>query len=271
MIDPLTSLLHRQAGRHGPVMLMYHSVQPGAAKPDWPWAISMRRFREQLDLLAAGGWTTTTMAELAAKPDRWPERTLVITFDDGYADNLAACEELHSRGMRATWFIVSGSIGRAPGWEADRRPHGRMLDAGELREMHAAGMEIGSHGVGHVRLTEVSDDRLLEELALSKTTLEALLGEGIDSFAYPYGAWDARCESAVRRAGYRYACTTRTGLALKDAHPLRMRRLAVFNHDDAGSLARKLSLTTNDGGWNNVFHYLRARAVARVSGNMTKK
>jgi peptidoglycan/xylan/chitin deacetylase (PgdA/CDA1 family) len=252
-------------------MLMYHSVQPGSGQADWPWAITMRRFRQQLDFLDAKGWKTVTMGELAASPNKWPDRTVTITFDDGYADNLAACEELQLRGMRATWFVVSGSIGRAPTWETNKHPHDRLLNAAELREMHSAGMEIGSHTVGHVRLTEASDDAIFKELSASRTTLEDLLGESISSFAYPYGAWDARCEAAVRQAGYRYACTTRTGLALKDDHPLRLRRLAIFNHDNTGSLARKLSLTTNDGGWNNVFHYIRSRAFARISGNKKTK
>jgi peptidoglycan/xylan/chitin deacetylase (PgdA/CDA1 family) len=249
---------------------MYHSVQDGRTNPDWPWAISMRRFREQLDFLDANGWTTMTMAEIFSEPHERADRTVVITFDDGYVDNLAACEELLKHGMRATWFIVSGSIGRAPDWKVDGRPGNRLLNAGELREIHASGMEIGSHTVSHMRLTEAPDDAVRQELHQSKATLETLLGEGIDSFAYPYGAWDPRCEAAVRQAGYRYACTTRTGLALKDGHPLRLRRLSVFNHDTAGSLARKLSLTTNDGGWNNVFHYLTSRMIARVSGNMKR-
>jgi peptidoglycan/xylan/chitin deacetylase (PgdA/CDA1 family) len=271
MMDPLSKLLHRQAGRRGPLMLMYHSVRPGNTRPDWPWAISMGRFREQLDFLVAEGWTTATMRGIAEATDDWPQRTVVISFDDGYVDNLAACEELHKRGMCATWFIVTGSIGQAPAWEANGRPDMRLLDGSEIREMHATGMEIGSHTARHMRLPEMRDEVISEELSSSKKSLEDLLGVDIQSFAYPYGAWDARCEAAVRQAGYRYACTTRTGLALKDKHPLRIRRLAVFNHDHAGSLARKLSLTTNDADWNNVFHYLSARALARIRGSMKRK
>lgn len=256
MIDPVSRHLHRNAGTHGPLMLMYHAVLPGDARPAWPWAVSMRQFRVQLDFLAAEGYATPTMAELAAAPaGSWPGRTAVITFDDGYVDNLAACEELEKRGMRASWFMVTGAIGRAPEWPADGRPPGRLLNADELRGMQARGMEIGSHTVSHVRLTGVDDGRLMQELADSRAALEDLLGAPVGSFAYPYGAWDARCADAVRTAGYTAACTTRTGWALRDGSPFQLRRLTVFNTDTPGSFARKLYFGSHDVRWRDLTDY----------------
>lgn len=239
---------------------MYHAITPGTARPAWPWAVSMRQFRDQLDFLAAEGYATPTVGELAATPKNWTGRTVVITFDDGYLDNLAACEELHQRGMRASWFVVSGSIGQPPQWAEDGRPQGRLLNAAELREMRDHGMEIGSHSVSHVRLTEADDARLERELRDSKVALEDLLGSHVDSFAYPYGASDARCAEAVKQAGYRAACTTRTGWALRDQDPYRLRRLTVFNHDSVSTLARKLYFGSHDIGWRDVArHLLRLR------------
>jgi peptidoglycan/xylan/chitin deacetylase (PgdA/CDA1 family) len=252
MIDPLSKFIHRDAGQHGPVMLMYHAISPGSSHPDWPWAVSMQQFRDQLDFLVQQGYATPTMGELVAAPHRWNGRTAIITFDDGYVDNLAACEELQKRGMRASWFIVSGSIGRAPGWAEDGRPAGRLLNAGELREMQAAGMEIGSHTVNHARLTGVDDARLMQELADSKATLEDVLGNTVGSFAYPYGAWDARCAMAVKQAGYTAACTTQTGWALRDNNPYQVRRLTVFNTDTASMLARKLCFGSHNVRWRDI-------------------
>lgn len=258
-LDPLTRIIHRGAGQHGPVMLMYHSVAPGNGTPEWPWAVSMQRFRKQLDFLAAEGWATPTMNELVAAPERWTGRTAVITFDDGYVDNLAAWEELQHRGMRATWFMVSGSIGREPTWPTDGRPSGRLLDVTELRAMQTTGMEIGSHTVNHVRLTEVNDNQLRAELTDSKAVLEDALGSEVSSFAYPYGIWDARSVNAVREAGYRAACTTRTGWALRDGDPCQLRRLSVFNSDTASSLARKLYFGSNDVSWRRLSAYAMSR------------
>ncbi len=259
MIDPVTRALHRQAGTQGPVMLMYHAITPGRARPAWPWAISMQQFCDQLDFLAREGYATPTMGELA-EPDRpWPGRTAVLTFDDGYVDNLAAVEALKERGMRATWFVVSGSVGREPAWPADGRPAGRLLNAGELRSMQAAGMEIASHTVNHVRLTEVDDVCLMQELTQSRADLEDMLGRAVVSFAYPYGAWDARCADAVRQAGYAAACTTRTGWALRDNDPYRLRRLSMFNNDSVGTLARKLYFGSHNVRWRDIAAYALKR------------
>jgi peptidoglycan/xylan/chitin deacetylase (PgdA/CDA1 family) len=239
---------------------MYHAVVAGTGTPAWPWAVSMRRFGEQLDFLAAEGYATPTVGELVASPARTRSgRTAVITFDDGYADNLAACEALQRRGMRATWFVVSGSLGQSPRWPDDGRPRGRLLDAGELRDMQQGGMEIGSHTVSHVRLSEVDDARLMLELQDSQSRLEDVLGHPVTSFAYPYGDCDGRSARAVRAAGYTAACTTRTGWALRDRSPYALRRLTVFNSDTTASFARKLCFGSHDVRWRDVAAYTLRR------------
>lgn len=258
-MDWLSRTLHARAGQHGPVMLMYHAVAPDSGTPDWPWAVSMRAFRAQLDFLQAEGYATPPMRELVATPHAWPARTAVITFDDGYTDNLAACEELDKRGMKASWFVVAGAIGREPHWPSDGRPAGRMLDASELKDMHRRGFEIGSHTVNHARLPALDDANLHRELADSRALIEAALDAPVTSFAYPYGAWDARCARAVADAGYAAACTTRTGWALRDNDPFRLRRLTVFNHDTVSRLARKLFLGDNAVDWSDLTRYALRR------------
>lgn len=267
MIDPLSKWLQHNAGNHGPVMLMYHAISPGGGTPTWPWAVSRQRFRSQLDALRDYGWHTVTMDRLLAHSEPIPDRTVVLTFDDGYVDNLDAVVDLRERGQCASWFIATSAIGREPTWADSGRPQGRMLSASELREMRAAGMEIGSHTVSHARLTDVDDPSLERELTMSRRTLEDVLGARVPSFAYPYGAFDERCVRAVAKAGYSSACTTRTGWALRDGDPFRMRRLTVFNHDSAASMLRKLALGTHDVA----VRQLLPRAFGALGNRLSKK
>lgn len=261
-IDPISARLHRRALPCGPLMLMYHAVTPEDSRPRWPWAVSMRQFQAQLDFLAAARYTTLTQRELAATPAAaLPARVVVITFDDGYRNNLLAADELSRRGMRASWFIVTGNIGAAPGWPSEHRPAGRMLDAAELRRLQADGMEIGSHTVSHPRLPTTADAQLRRELADSRAALQDLLGAPVDSFAYPYGAWDARCAAAVAAAGYSSACTTRTGWALRDNDPYRLRRLTVFNTDTTSTLARKLAVAGHNVAWRDLARQALSKLV----------
>lgn len=263
--DPISRWLHHRSQGHGPVILMYHSVQPGAARPDWPWAVSMAQFEAQLDFLAGEGWRAITVAELAAAPALAGNRTVAITFDDGYSDNFPAFEALARRNMRASWFIVTGSVGRRAAWGKDGNPSATLLGAAQLREMRSAGMEIGSHTVDHVRLPTLDSDAQARQLVVSKRSLEQLLGDNVRSFAYPYGAWDEKAEEEVSAAGYEFACTTRAGWALRDEHPLRLRRLTIWNTDSLGSFARKLVFADNDASWPSVGKYWAGRLLSRLA------
>lgn len=255
-LDPLTVRLHSQPPRHGAVMLMYHAVLAQDQRPGWPWAVSRSSFERQLGFLQSEGYATPTVSELVADPDRFRGRTAVITFDDGYVDNVKAAAALHRRGMRATWYVVSGSIGRSPSWPFDGRPSGRLMHAAELRDLQAAGMEVGSHSVTHRRMTGLDSQEQLREAAQSKADLEDLLGKEVCSFAYPYGAFDDATAATVRQAGYRNACTTAPGWMLRDGDYFRLRRLTVFNHDSTASLARKLSLGSHDVSWPHMVRYV---------------
>ncbi len=246
---------------------MYHSVAPEPGRPRWPWAVSRRMFEAQLDFLKAEGWHCVTLADLAGGHAVPAARTVAITFDDGYADNFPAFSALAARGMRASWFIVSGSVGQAPRWSDPDMPSLRLLDAAQLREMHAAGMEIGSHTVSHARLPQLDDAALGEELAASKARIEDILGAPVAGLAYPYGLHDARCAAAARAAGYRHACTTQSGWALLDKDAYLVRRLTVYNTDTASTLARKLAYAANDIAWPRLAGMHASQLLRRLSGS----
>ncbi len=257
-LDPLT---HRLASHppSKPVALMYHAI----TDHPWPWAISLDKFRRQLGFLHEHGYSTVTVSELEDHPAALPY--VALTFDDGYADNLAAIEALCALGMRATWFVVTGSLGRKPAWEDPGRPPVKLLSAADLREMHRAGMEIGSHTVSHRDLTTLTPAQLKRELRDSRLFLEDILGASVTSFAYPYGCWNETVESAVREAGYRRACTTRTGWALLDQNPFQIRRLTIHNRDNLGTFARKLTFGSHEVEWPHILMYGMRRLLARCS------
>jgi len=268
MIDPLSAYVHKASGRHGPIILMYHSVVSGVGTPNWPWAVSLKNFISHLDFLKSEGWKTVTMGELAAQPHNWDNRTIVLTFDDGYADNFAAFKEIKQRGMCATWFIATASIGTAPNWQDNDRGTTRLLNVEELLSMQSNGMEIGSHTHNHVRLTGLKKNQVTLELTDSQKELEDKLENKVLSFAYPYGDWNEDCELAVKNTGYKYACTTRPGWALRDNNPFRLRRISVFNSDNVSILARKLAFAANDVKWLHLAGYYVNRIKIRFLDKM---
>lgn len=98
------------------------------------------------------------------------------------------------------------------------REHGhpdcRPMSWGQVREMHRAGMEIGSHGVGHRMLAKLPLEQMTEEVVGSKKALERELGVAPGVLSYPVGgpdAFDLETIDTVRNAGFRLACSYMAG------------------------------------------------------------
>lgn len=110
---------------------------------------------------------------------------------------------------------------------------GEIMNWSEVREMHAAGMEFGSHSMTHPVLSRVEEgDRLRHEVAGSKVALEASLGAPVSVFSYPVGGATAISPtviSEVQKAGYRFAVSYVHGVnrPSSEMDPYAMRRLHV--------------------------------------------
>jgi peptidoglycan/xylan/chitin deacetylase (PgdA/CDA1 family) len=213
--------------RPGTPVLMYHEVgphRPGSRLNRW--RVLPEDFARQMELLARRGIGGVALRDLLDGRAEG-ERRAVLTFDDGYEGVLSrALPILKSHGFTATVFVVSGKIGGVNDWDGET-PGDALLSAGGVRALHAAGIEIGSHGATHRALPELSDADLEAEVAGSKAALEAVTGASVVSFCYPYGAFDDRSVEAVRAAGYRAATVIRGGIVPDLSDPLRLKRVAV--------------------------------------------
>ncbi|GHB10913.1 polysaccharide deacetylase family protein [Streptomyces termitum] len=218
---------------------MYHSVTNTADDP-YRVTVSPARFARQLSWLRDRGLRGVSVRELLAATAAGRARGLVgLSFDDGYADFTdAALPLLRRHGFTATVYVLPGRLGGTNAWDADG-PRKRLLDADGIADIARAGMEVGSHGLTHVRLTEAGDDVLAEETRTSRVLLEEITGGPVDGFCYPYGAVDPRTVRAVRGAGYGYACGIDPG-PLTGTHALP--RAHIGENDTAWRLAAKLAL-----------------------------
>jgi peptidoglycan/xylan/chitin deacetylase (PgdA/CDA1 family) len=214
--------------RRGVPVLMYHQIAPHRAGSALnAWRLRPEDFERQLDHLARRGLAGVTLRDLLDAPPRPGDRRVVLTFDDGY-DNVrtAALPLLRARGFSATVFVVSGKLGGANDWDGET-PGDALLSEEGVRELAAAGLEVGSHGATHRALPELPDAELAAETRGSRERLERIVGLPVVSFCYPFGACDARAEAAIREAGFRAATVIRGGLVPDLGDPFRLRRVAV--------------------------------------------
>ena len=215
MIGMLFSLWAMPA--KGVPILEYHMVND--EDPD-NYVVSKAEFAQQMQFLQAKGYHAISLAEMMdgfSGKTALPDKPIVLTFDDGYADNYSnALPIMQQYGMKGTVFMIAGMVG-----EPD------FLDWSQLQELKKENTEIGSHTVNHTDL-KAADAQLREtELLQSKLVLEEKLGGNVEFIAYPYGQYDENIFTVLEKAGYRGALTGKAGLNTGKEHPYCLKRVNI--------------------------------------------
>lgn len=175
-------------------------------------------FDIQIKYLVDHRYTAIGFGELVsaiANKAKLPAKSVIITLDDGYADQLNEIAILRKYGMRATLFMITGGAGSnwciganakgLPGCEA-------YLNWDQLRALDKEGLiTIGGHTINHPNLAGLSADQQRAEIVGGKQEIETQLGHPIYDFAYPYGSFNATSIQIARQAGYREAVSTIPG------------------------------------------------------------
>ena len=219
-------------------ILLYHYIRGNPRASDregFRLSVTPANLEQQMGLLAADGAHTVSlddvMRALSGGPPL-PARPVVLTFDDGHDDfAFRAVPVLQSYGFSATAFVVPGFLGRSS-----------YLSLAQLHGVVAAGMTIGAHTMHHVDLAAVAASVATDEISRSRTVLQALTGQQVLDFAYPYGIFTARVIGMVRQAGFRDASTTEPGTRQYASQPFLLRRIEVSGYDTLSSFARKAGL-----------------------------
>ena len=217
-------------------VLMYHKVND---LPNNRMSMPVDRFDEQMAQLREFGYRVVDLDAVLAHYGRGeplPEGAVLITFDDGYRDNLLnAAPVLAKHGYPAVQFVPIAYVG-----DTQPLPHERYLaahgvhnptvDWDEIRELERYGVRIESHGISHKPLAELEIDEAAREIAISKLELERRLGRPVRAFSYVKGSeadYKPVHPSLVKQAGYDIAFTAVSGANSPRSDPLQLRRYNV--------------------------------------------
>jgi peptidoglycan/xylan/chitin deacetylase (PgdA/CDA1 family) len=223
----------QDAAMVSPIVLMYHRVCADAEWRPSEFVVTASTFRAQMRYLAEHGYYTPRLSDVlraGGKAPRGRRTPVLLTFDDGYRDNLEnAVPVLREHGFTAAVFPVLDLSRRLNCWDQAPALRAPLLDERELRAVEDAGLELGSHTMTHPWLTRSGAAELADELARSREVLARVAARPLPVLAYPYGDVDARVKRAVLEAGYSAALAVNSGPLEIGADPLEIRRQRVGN------------------------------------------
>jgi peptidoglycan/xylan/chitin deacetylase (PgdA/CDA1 family) len=228
LLTPLIFLGQRQRSsfRQGLGVLTYHRLgSPPANSYDPCLYVSPNRFDEQLSALRQAALHPVSLSE-ATSNGAMRAGEVVVTFDDGFRSTLDYGYEILVRHkIRAAQFLVAGSLGGKNEWDVRKGDVSEpLMDETAVRDWLAAGHQIGSHSLTHPNLRKIPLNEAREEIFSSRKLLEDKFGIAVEHFCYPYGSYTPQIRDLVGEAGYRTACTTRTGANLPGSSMLELKR-----------------------------------------------
>lgn len=211
-------------------VLMYHKI--GDDK-DNDAVIREDLFREQMKFLKDNGYNPLTMDQLydyVVNGAAVPEKPVVLTFDDGYADTYSIVYPIMKEyGFAATVFINPGDVGTRLTWD-------------QIREMHKNGITISNHGFQHIEMGQLSEAKQIENITKAQEALAKEVGiKDNPWFCYPYGDKNEFTDAATKKAGIKMSMAMKSGWAHTGDNPYNILRVWVGNAVDIKHFEERIS------------------------------
>lgn len=251
------------------VILMYHIIDKPRSGSESRFCCTTTQFEHQMRFLKESDYSLISLEKLIESLNGnfdIPNNTVVITFDDGFESIYHnALPVLVQKKIPATAFIIPGRAGLSNDWMLARGfPHRKIVSWAQLRNLDDAGICIGNHTQTHPDLTELGNGSVRDEVRISKQILEDALGKSVDYFAYPYGRYNQVVRDVIKDAGYKAACSTRSGFNGYGIDHFALRRIEVYGSDSLWKFSEKLKFGTNEMNILLQASYYSKRLAARM-------
>jgi len=255
----------RRLARTSYVVFAYHRLagerRPGQQQLD----ISPKRFDAHMKFLSFLRYHPLTIEDIRrfhADPNvSLPNRSYLVTLDDGYGDNAEPL--LRHLSHLPVLFVPTSALGGTAHWFNDVR----LLTWDELISLEEAGVAIGSHGRSHRQFPDLTRNELIAEVAGSWDDLSTQLRQPVAAIAYPKGGHDVISLKAVSDYHYQLGFTSKPGRNGAGTQPLCLRRVGIWQGDSLGLFAWKVltgeyfpgQTHTSGRGWFTAWQRARLR------------
>lgn len=237
-------------------ILMYHKIPESDINTQHQIFVTQKNFEKHLQFFKKNKFKTLTFNELEKFKTgqiSWkyfPKKPLILTFDDGYEDNLTfAAPLLKKYDFKAQVFLLADPKIKSNIWDTkptdSSSPHVEppaiLVSGSDRLKWLSSPFEVGSHGFEHQKISTMSTEQMNQELSGSKTALENEFKCPISVYAFTYGDTTPEAQQAAQAAGYSYAVNTDTGGFLIEENPYAIFRVNIFPNETNFSLWKKTS------------------------------
>ena len=239
-----------------PRILMYHMITEHKKGVKFNGLrVSPDNFEKQIKYLKDNNWHSVTMNELIENRKTLNYKTVAITFDDGYEDNLInALPILQKYNFKATIYLVNDRDNRD--WSINRKKKNnsgelkkeKKLTDKQVQELLDSGIiEIGAHTLTHPNFKNLTIEETEQEIKESKLDIEKKFNIKCSSFAYPFGIYKENDDIIAKKDNFKSAVTTNNGIQnLLNINLFLLDRITISGKDNF--LAFKLKLKTGKRG-----------------------
>ncbi len=230
-------------------VLMYHKVPNQEIQSQHKIYVTKATFEKHLQFFKDQGFETLTFSQLEKFKKQeipfkeFPVKPLILTFDDGYRDNLENASPLLKKyGFNAQIFLLANPNISSNEWDISKtEPSHEIVSGNDRQRWVLSAFEVGSHGFSHKKITEMSPEEAYSELRESKLALEKEFQTPINVYAFTYGDTNKDMAALAEAAGYSYAVNTDTGGTLIEEAPYEIFRTNIFPNESRLSLMKKTS------------------------------
>ncbi len=231
-------------------ILMYHKITNTSLNTAHKIYVTKKNFEKHLRFFYTRNLTPVTFNELVlyrkAQKDwsDFPKNPFILTFDDGYEDNLLNADDLLKKySYKAHIYLLAEDSIDHNTWDSevvstDKHP---IVSKQNRQKWNQSQFVIGSHGIKHDRMPLMTESEKLDELVKSKVLLENEFNVKVNSFAYTFGDTNLDCSKACQKAGYDYGLNTDSGGLTLEENPYSIFRVNIFPDETIFSLWKKTS------------------------------
>ena len=227
-------------------ILMYHNVCESNVSSNG-LTISVKNFEAQLKYLKKNGYSTYHFSELqefnAEQP--LPEKTVIITFDDVYVNQLTyAVPLLEKYGFKATFFVPFKYVGENDSWNTSQEA---IMSVDELKLLNPSVIELGLHSYAHKKYHKMSAEAIQEDFDHCKRFIIKHKLPVNNVLAYPYGKFPRDAEN--QEVFFKLLNKNKMGYGLRIGnrvnkfpfkHPYLVERIDVLGEDSIFKFRLKL-------------------------------